>query len=62
MQVWPRITHAMEKDRKPCIVGIVSAPTDLSQIVSMFLLTENDSKISSSRSVKRLTTDKDICE
>lgn len=46
MQVWPKITHAMEMDRNPCITEIVSLPTDLSQICLKFILTEKESNIS----------------
>lgn len=46
MQVWPKITHAIEMDRNPCIAEIVSLPTDLLQICLKFIRTEKDSNIS----------------
>lgn len=52
MQVCPRITQAMEIDRRPWTVGIVSTPTLWSQIVFRFFLIENDSSISVSKPVK----------
>lgn len=45
IQVCPRMTQAMLSDLRPCIVGMVSAPTELSQMVFMFSLTENDTRI-----------------
>lgn len=46
MHVCPNITHAMLIDLSPCMVGIVSSPTDFSQIVTIFFFSEKDNKIS----------------
>lgn len=47
IQVCPSMIHAIDRALIPCIHGIVSLPTAWSQMALKFVVSENDSKISS---------------
>lgn len=53
----PKITHAIDIARNPCIDGIVSLPTLLSQIALKLLITENDNKSSEHKPKRKVLVD-----